>query len=318
LERVGIRDNFFALGGHSLLAARLFSVILREFGKKFSPAVLFKAPTIEQLALFIDTKESSETLINMVAIRPFGSRPPLFYISPVRDPVLHLRDLCQYLDAELPVYGIESSEQLLNYTLEEAAARVVSLIIDTQPDGPYCLAGYSSGGIIAFEAARQLLQEGREVRFLAMLDTYNPAIKATAHPIMKHPRVSIITRLRCFFMDDGNRMRRLRNKTIKLAGLDSIARFLKIHDPYQEGKSHDPFLDKVIMWLKGYSPGFYPGRLDFFQVEAPHTHWEGCVRTLKVYRLPGIHRDVIHKPQVRIIAGEISAQLKKPTDRDKP
>ncbi len=50
----------------------------------------------------------------------------------------------------------------------------LALLAPLQPRGPYRLAGSSFGGMLAFEAARQLLAAGEQVELLAMLDTPGP------------------------------------------------------------------------------------------------------------------------------------------------
>jgi Thioesterase domains of type I polyketide synthases or non-ribosomal peptide synthetases len=52
------------------------------------------------------------------------------------------------------------------------AATYIEEIRTIQPSGPYLLGGVSSGGLIAFEMAQQLVSQGQEVASLALIDTY--------------------------------------------------------------------------------------------------------------------------------------------------
>lgn len=49
IERVGRNDNFFELGGHSLLIIRLIA-LMRESGLQSDIGIIFKAPTLAELA----------------------------------------------------------------------------------------------------------------------------------------------------------------------------------------------------------------------------------------------------------------------------
>jgi len=56
--------------------------------------------------------------------------------------------------------------------IEDIAAYYISEILEQNPHGPYSLAGYSFGGIVAFEMAKQLEAMGKEIKTLAIFDTY--------------------------------------------------------------------------------------------------------------------------------------------------
>jgi len=58
-ERPGLRDNFFDLGGHSFLLVQLHSQLKREFDTNVAVVELFRYPTIESLASFLDRRNSS-------------------------------------------------------------------------------------------------------------------------------------------------------------------------------------------------------------------------------------------------------------------
>jgi aspartate racemase len=94
------------------------------------------------------------------------------------------------------VYGIESpleeefrrwhEHQQLEITVEELAARNVGIMRGVQPRGPYYLAGFGFGGVLAFEAASQLQRQGERVELLALLDTaYRPGLTPRALPWLR-------------------------------------------------------------------------------------------------------------------------------------
>ncbi len=174
---VGIHDHFFEIGGHSLLAPRLFARIEEVTGKNLPLAVLFKAPTVAQLAQEIREHDGTKAWSSLVPIHPEGPRPPLFCIHGAGGNVLIYRDLANYLGTDQPVYGLQSQgldgSGKYYTTFEEMAAHYIREIRTVQPAGPYYLSGYCLGGTIALEMAQQLLAEGEAVAMVAMFETYN-------------------------------------------------------------------------------------------------------------------------------------------------
>ena len=91
--------------------------------------------------------------------------------------VAYAQVLHHHLDEELPVYAlppVSGGEPPLR-TVEGMAARLVRMVRDVQAVGPYRLAGWSFGGILAWEMAAQLIGQGQAVEFLGMIDTYHPS-----------------------------------------------------------------------------------------------------------------------------------------------
>ncbi|MCP4659753.1 MAG: non-ribosomal peptide synthetase, partial [bacterium] len=158
VARVGIRTRFFDLGGHSLLAVRLMARIRRELGRDLPLATLFQEGTIEHLAAIL-RREGDETRRNaLVAIRPEGSGRPFFCVHPVGGNVLCYSGLARHLGGDSPFYGLQVPDRGGEFFLTEIgemAEHYVEAIREVQPEGPYRLGGWSMGGLVAFEMARQ-------------------------------------------------------------------------------------------------------------------------------------------------------------------
>jgi len=56
IEPIGVHDNLFELGGDSLLAIQILARVRKTFGIELHPAAFFKAPTINDLAVLIETR----------------------------------------------------------------------------------------------------------------------------------------------------------------------------------------------------------------------------------------------------------------------
>ncbi|MFL6192597.1 MAG: amino acid adenylation domain-containing protein, partial [Thermoanaerobaculia bacterium] len=111
----------------------------------------------------------------LVPIQPLGTRTPLFCVHALGGEVLCYYRLARELGTDQPVYGLQASPLdgqpgAPRTTVEERAAEYVDAVRSLQPAGPYLLVGYSFGGILAFEMARQLTLAGEEVALLALLD----------------------------------------------------------------------------------------------------------------------------------------------------
>jgi amino acid adenylation domain-containing protein len=171
---LGVADDFFTLGGHSLLAVRLMAEIERTFDRKLPLAALFQEPTIEHLANLLRMEPNAAGISSLVEMQPRGTRPPLFCVHPAGGTVFCYRDLARHLGGDQPFFGLQarglSGEASPHNTVEEMAAHYIDTIRSVQPVGPYRLAGWSLGGNLAFEMARQLREQGDEVALLALLD----------------------------------------------------------------------------------------------------------------------------------------------------
>ncbi|MES2275065.1 MAG: amino acid adenylation domain-containing protein [Bacteroidota bacterium] len=176
IEQIGVFDNFFELGGRSLLAVKIMARLEQETGKRLPLATLFEYSTVEKLAMRLQVDSKSITWESLVPIKPKGDKMPIYIVHGAGLNVLLFNALAMNLDDNQPVYGLQAKglngiDKPLD-DMEEIAANYVAEIVAKNPDGPYALAGYSLGGIIAYEMARQMKDAGKDVRMVAMFDTF--------------------------------------------------------------------------------------------------------------------------------------------------
>ncbi|MGY4306617.1 thioesterase domain-containing protein/aryl carrier-like protein [Bradyrhizobium sp. USDA 4369] len=183
VERVGRHDNFFELGGHSLLAMQAISLLGRA-DIQVSLAQLFTDPTIAALAAAHAVR--SEDAIGddcVITFRTEGSHPPLFLLYEAFGEAMYGRELVRNMTLDAPVYGLTAPKRSRDQarTLEGMAAHAIRAIRALQPVGPYRLAGWSFGGLLAYEIASQLIGADETVAFLGLLDTSRVTEKLPSH-----------------------------------------------------------------------------------------------------------------------------------------
>ena len=173
---LGPDDDFFLSGGHSLAAVRLVARA-RAAGLALPVSQMFLDPTPRGCAAAArPVAEAFAGDRHLVALQPLGDRRPLFCVHGIGGNVFNLRHLAARLGTDRPILGLRAvAEDPDGEGIEALAERYVSAIREHQPAGPYLLAGYSLGGLIAFEMARQLRARGEEIQLLAILDARWPA-----------------------------------------------------------------------------------------------------------------------------------------------
>jgi thioesterase domain-containing protein/acyl carrier protein len=178
INNVGITHNFFDLGGHSLLAVQIVNQIKKETGKILPISILFQHSNIESLNAFLnqDENDTVKEFEALVPIKPSGSKMPIYFIHGVGLNVMNFADLAMYLDPEQPVFGLQALGLGGNFPpitdLSEIAKIYVSEVIKHNPTGPYAIVGYSLGGFIAVEMKKQFELMGKELKVLAIIDTF--------------------------------------------------------------------------------------------------------------------------------------------------
>ncbi|WP_234308050.1 non-ribosomal peptide synthetase [Streptomyces sp. NBRC 110035] len=160
LPAVGVRDNFFDIGGTSLTAMRLVMTIEKRYGVSVPLSAFVAAPTVAGLAQRLRGSDAAARFDPVVPIRTEGDKPPLILVHPLGGHVLCYVRLARHLPQDQPVYALQAwgtvpgTEPLSS--IPEMAAGYLEAVRRACPEGPYVIGGWSFGGFIAFEMARQL------------------------------------------------------------------------------------------------------------------------------------------------------------------
>lgn len=316
VQPIGTRDNFFDLGGHSLLAARLLAEIEKRYGQKFPPRILLQASTVEQLAQLLYEEGWKPSWAPSVPIHAEGTRPPLFYIPPF-NAVFGFYQLDAFMDRDQPVYGLLASpggDEFPFTRIEDEAAYHLSLIKTIQPHGPYYLAGWSSGGLVALETAQRLVGAGETVAFLGLFDT---VIRSRD---LQSQMEYFACRLKYFWRLGP---RQLLSRAIARVQKHAAGHF----DPAREERRAE-FIGSVAqrpdysaiadrVGYRGYVPQKYPGCVTLFLTKTPPLN--PCVETVKdwsrlaagvqVHAIPGVHNAIFEEPHARPVIEQLQVAL---------
>ncbi len=178
VEHVGIDDNFFDIGGHSLATITLTNLLKHDYQIDVPVAELFRHQTIRSLSDAIrDGSLLREGLALLLNVR--GEKPPLFLLPPATGVGHCFIRLSQALPHDRPHYafmtpGQETGDELPD-SIESLASHYLAFIRRHHGVLPrWYLAGYSVGGVVAYEVGRQCIAQGYPAPHLIMLDSYLP------------------------------------------------------------------------------------------------------------------------------------------------
>jgi amino acid adenylation domain-containing protein len=321
IQPIGITDNFFELGGNSLRAMSVFMEIESTLNQKLPLATLFKASTIEQIAQQLQSEQPEGQWRSLVAIQPKGSKPPLFFIHPIKGDILCYAALARELGADQPFYGLQArgldGQSQPQSTIEAIAADYLTEIQEVQPHGPYHLGGYSFGGVVAFEIAQQLSAQNSQVNLLALLDPYPPQFLDSSSRVQRHlNRLLKMTNKEKSSYIYGRILGRLKQFNVKFSlkkgdSLSLEARKFLLEETFHQAFSH-------------YCPQSYPGKLTLFKTLSifvddelaptrkidPILTWGDLAKQgIEVFELPSHHADLLDSPTVELLVDKLQESL---------
>ncbi|WP_433859733.1 AMP-binding protein [Streptomyces kronopolitis] len=252
---VSATANFFDLGGTSLDLLRLRGHVSRRLGvPRLQTIDLLTAPTPRTLAARLEENSSAKVKTDddydpLVPMQHTGTKTPLFCVHPGAGEVLVLLDLARHFAGDRPFYAIRARGFTEGETPfsshHEMIATYTRAIQEKQPHGPYALAGYSSGGIVAFAIARELQARGEQVAFLGCID-FPPALQPLLTGLDFSVTVSVLSHFLGFLSKEQSR-----ELPGKLRGLPLRQQVQVVLDlaPGKRVADLDMDLEKFTVWM---------------------------------------------------------------------
>jgi thioesterase domain-containing protein/acyl carrier protein len=314
LERVGRHDNFFELGGHSLLAVRLVAQVEQMFGKPLPLALLFQAPTVEQLAYMLPQKgRSAPPPSLLVPLQPNGSRSPFFCVHGYA--LLNAR---RYVPQDQPLYALVAhgyDGRHAPVTIEETVSDYLREIRTLQPNGPYFLGGFSAGGLIAFEMARQLNIQGQTVALLILFDPPQPQPEEFRGPSESSPYTPVakLIAIPSFFSRHLSASRHLtiqRKSNYLLERIGGSVHKAEIWFYLRIGRRLPSHLRQLYAFnmarkiVREYRPQTYAGRVILLKTgemsDDWQTAWERLAPSgLEIHKISGKHTEIFDEQHLQ-------------------
>ncbi|MDB9371280.1 thioesterase domain-containing protein [Nodularia spumigena CS-586/05] len=286
--------------------------------------------TIEQLASVLRQQFVSPNFSPLVPIQPRGSKRPFFCVHPIGGNVLNYIPLASYLSPEQPFYGLQArgidGQQTPLTQVEEIADSYIEAMRTIQSEGPYLLGGWSMGGIVALEMAIQLHRKEQQIAQLIVIDSALPNYIDKRY----QSQFDDVLMLKYFALFLGGSVGKnliVSDDTIKQKTGDEQIRYI-----WEQAKLSgiippdvelmqirtliEVFKANVQAVLK-YVPQGTVNRLALFlandmldellDIHNPKLGWdELTVEPVEIYSMPGNHYTMLAKPQVQVLAEQLS------------
>ncbi|MCC6680004.1 MAG: alpha/beta fold hydrolase [Phycisphaeraceae bacterium] len=328
-DNIGVEDSFFDVGGDSMLAVKMVLQIEKELDQVLPLSGFYDTPTARKLAQWIENGQYGVER-EVVTLNGNGSRDPLFCLPGRGGTVFSYRGLVRLLDPDQPVIGLQfpglEGQDGPIADMIELATEMVRRVRRVRPHGPYLLMGYSFGGLVAFEMARQLIEAGQSVPYLAVLDAAAPGAMAQ-RPM--HERIGL--HLRRFAQADvkgkiryvtqrmdnlADRIRRPKRNgkpSVPIAEIpegegrviDALRRLQETTDQARAGYQPQPIDVNVSLFRTAAKPEWY----EFCKMDEVYGWGDLARHGVRTYDIPGKHLEIFDAAHVPLLAEQVRVSL---------
>jgi len=326
-EHLDIRSDFFEIGGHSLLAVKMMSLLEKETGTKYPLNTIFTNSVLSEFAKYMDTYNPDESEWSaLVPIKTSGTKPPLYMVHGIGSTASYYFRLSEHIDEDQPLYGFQAlginGIDTPHQSVEEMAAHYNSLILKSNPDGPYVIGGYSFGAAVAFEMVAQLLSSGKIVSKLIIFDTPTEIFRSDL-PKSKKLEIRIKTLLTDYFIFSFKEPKAFFEKKVR-SYRGKFEKLMKRKNKEVQNKplNQKDAITKVVennfkimrMYTIKYCPIhiylFQTSYQNFYVEERKYFGWKPYTKGVTVVPVPGYHDSMFVKTEhLKVLAKRIKEIL---------
>jgi thioesterase domain-containing protein/acyl carrier protein len=178
-ESIDTSAPLHSLGASSLVAITMTGELAQWLDRDLPATLMWDHASIDALCTALGGEEPAPDIPSgIIALQPHGRRVPLFFFPGAGGHSTTFASTALHLAPEQPIYGLIvpgiNGEREPLESVEDIVADMLEGVRKVQPRSPYQFAGYSFGGLLAFEAAQQMVAAGEEVALLAIYDTFTP------------------------------------------------------------------------------------------------------------------------------------------------
>jgi thioesterase domain-containing protein len=268
----------------------------------------------------------------LVGIQPHGFKPPLLFLPTLCGETSYAHVIAGHLGTDQPVWGIQPSDPMgecqTYLPMEEIARHYADDLCALQPDGSFRLAGWSFAGVLAYETACQLVDRGRQVKLVAVIDTglcrdRPPSLAgvfgislAVARNLPNWVLDNILrTEPNGFIAGLNTHLQMIAKRSSRvLSSGSSMPWKPEIGDIFDVNRlppKYVKMMESNLRALQEYTPKHYPGRLTLFRSttrpllhsQAADLGWsEWVTGGVEILSIPGHHASVLKEPSVQVLA----------------
>lgn len=331
-----------SLGGMELIGS-----IERQFGVAIPITTLLGSATLHDLVTRIELdsqdgdRSSAASLharsatqkTHTALLRDWRVPAPLFLIPGLNGTAHYLSPLCKAFDMDraciaFQAPGIDGLEAPLG-SIEEMARRYIEEMRSIQPQGPYAIAGHSFGGVIAYEMAQLLAEQGEAVEPLMLLDT---AVSESVDGADQSDEIMALFEFIGVFCRFSGQppvsagllelpIDEQRQSLWSMLGSNPAA--ANVIEVYRKNMMAmlryrpRPYAGPVILYrsVDGFpTAAMHPGRRVRHEFGTPALGWDKFCSDLRIIDVPGDHFTMVMPPQANVLVANLQKALEPRVD----